>query len=157
MNTVDIRQELWDRLLIEGWLDESYMWIVFWQYAYGRGDYSQVNNPEKNDIEYMANVRRGIRNAFEKNLPVRAFFDLALPTTNKWLWAGARGERVMKILAQESRVQGCVANARRQKNRSRLSPNKHSVKLHEQQNNMRVDPHAGHRRSDWGKVKSTNN
>lgn len=157
MSAHEVRQDLWDQLLIEGWLKESYMWIVFRDYAYGCGDYTQPGNIEKNDIEYMAKVRRGIRTAWELKLPVRAFFDLALPTTNKWLWAGARGERVIKILTHESRVQGGVVDARRKKNQSRLSPNKYLVKVHEQQNNMRVDPHAGHRRSDWGKVKSTNN
>lgn len=158
-SNVDVRQELWDQFLVEGWIADRKMWQVVMAYYYSRGDYELLHSHQDDVVKYMAAVRRGVRGAWECKMPVRAFFDLALPTTNKWLWAGARGERVTKILTSESRVAVKAVSSRYQKNQGRLGPNKQRQKLHDQQTSMAmlVDQHAGHRRSDWGKVKATNN
>ena len=137
------RQELWDQMLIENWLKDRTMWAVIASYRLGCGYPEQMQHYE----EFLAKVKRAPRVFWEMRRPVRAFMADALPTTSRWLWAGARGERVMRILTTESRVKPHAIG----RHLAGDIPDRHKTRMQEQAN--RMPQWDGTRLRDWHKVK----
>ena len=101
-NPVEHRQDLWDKTLIDGWIADWSMRKTIWHYRAGVGHPWQPE--EGGDMTFFAPLKRAPRVMAEIFFNTRVFIAFALPTTNRWLYAGARGPRLLKIITTESRV-----------------------------------------------------
>lgn len=92
-------------------------------------------------------------------MPARPFFDVALPTTSRALLAGMRGERLLKVMSEESRVKASESQKRNLRVfRARGGESLRRAKLAAQAAAVGLSNlHDGHRRSDWDVVKPTHN
>jgi hypothetical protein len=148
------RQDLWDQTLLSGWITESRMPTSLKAYMMGCG--LQDNFPSLYDLlRWMRPLKRAPRDIGECLMPTRAFMALALPTTSRWLWAGLRGDRVLKHLSAESRVHAKVAHKRHASVADARYRMKREADLVFRKRSILAEKLDGiyHCESDWKKVK----
>lgn len=143
LNAAETPQQLWDLLLVDGWRGD---WPIAKVCAYWFRSQEIENTVDT--IDCLAKIKRAPREPWELRMPVRAFVANVLPITSRWLWAGARGDRIMKILQGEQRIKIKRSSQKYESTKAKDAPPK------ELRGRYRYfDMHGGFRRSDWHKVK----